>query len=174
MELKLKNWEIEIAASIYRKFGPVKDVNAKWDISDNVVSLSGIVDKLNEIKKTPQDLIDYNKKNEDIAGKFGTKVGSLVANNGEVIPKYEFHDAKGYSEALKKLNEEYKAALEYEPKRREDIRKILDKEVKVVLNPINYDAVSELIDANELAFMRKFGLVVASNSQSKDIIATIN
>jgi hypothetical protein len=174
MELKLKNWEIEIAAGIYRKFGPVKDVQAKWDISDNVGAISGIVDKLNEIKKTPQELLDYNKKNEEIAGQFGTKVGSLVSNNGEVIPKYEFHDAKGYSEALKKLNEEYKTSLEYEPKRREDIRKILDKEVKVVLLPVNYDAISELIDTNELAFMRKFGLVVASNSQSQEVIATIN
>lgn len=174
MELKLKNWEVEIVAGIYRKFGPVKDVQAKWDISDNVAALSGIVDKLAEVKKTPQELIDYNKKNEVIAGQFGTKVGSIVANNGEVIPKYEFHDAKGYSEALKLLNEEYKTALEYEPKRREDLRKILDKEVKVVLVPIYYDAIAELIDTNELAFMRKFELVLSSNSQSKESIGTIN
>jgi hypothetical protein len=175
MELKLKNWEIEIAAGIYRKFGPVRDVQTKWYISDNLGVLSGIVDRLAEIKKTPQELIDYNKKNEEIAGKFGTKIGSLVSPNGEVIPKYEFHDSKGYAGALKKLNEEYKSSIEYEPKRRDDIKNILDKEVTVNLVPLAYDTISDLIDANELAFMRKFGLVVSSlNSQSEDKVATMN
>jgi hypothetical protein len=155
----MKNWQEEAVGRIWKKFNTVENVMCKWDVSTAMLTLGPDIDALAQAKKKPEQLEAYYRENEQIAQKYGTKTGEVVTPYGDVLPRYSFTDVDSYNAELKVLNEKYEEVLKLEPDRIEGIQVLLNTEVEVDIKAIDYEHVSKLIDAGELAFLRGLGLI---------------
>jgi hypothetical protein len=146
--------DVDELLKIFKKLAATIEVIPRWEIAKRMKVLKSIMEPVNEARNLPESIKEYNTKQERIFEKYGTPV---PAQNGGV--GYRIDDWGPVNDDISKLKEENKEILEQEIKRRKDIEFLLNKEISIDIEPIDYEWCGELINGNDLVMLMEFDLV---------------
>lgn len=157
MDLKYRDVDernAEGLLAIFKKLAKTKEVIPMWEIAKRLKVLKTVMEPVEDARKLTDEMKIYSEKQEKIFEKHGTPVPNQNGGIG-----YRIEDWKLVNDDIEELKEENKELLEHENKRRKDIEILLNKEVSVDIEPIDYEWCNGLIDGNDLVVLMGFDLV---------------
>lgn len=152
--MDLRYRDVDGLLVLFKKLAKTKEVIPMWEIAKRIKIFKLIMEPVEEARKLSDDMKYYNEEQEKIFQKHGIPIPN---QNGGV--GYRIDDWKSVNDDIAELKEENKELLEHENKRRKDIEILLNKEVSVDIEPIDYEWCKDLIDGNDLSVLMEFNLV---------------
>lgn len=146
--------DVDELLKIFKKIAVTIEVIPRWEIAKRIKILKSVMEPVNEARKLTDDMRIYNEEQEKIFQKHGTPVSGQNGGIG-----YRIEDWKLVNDDIAKLKERNIELLEHEIKRKKDIEILLNKEVSIDIEPIDYEWCGELIDGNDLVTLMEFNLV---------------
>lgn len=167
MECKMKNMDLKKMNVILGKVGATSDPMNCWELSSRILDLDRLVEPIKKIEEDPEWISKYREERSLLISSLRKHVGDIQDPFGNKIARYEKKDDSSEEQLILKLNEledKYKDEISREEKRKSRIAEVMEKEVDVKIEPIEYEWCFDngklLISTNELVFLRKHDLVV--------------
>jgi hypothetical protein len=149
----MKYRDVDALLKIFKKLAKTVDVIPRWENAKRVKILKEIIGPIDIAREVTDEMKSYYEKQDRIFEKYGTPVSSQGGMG------YRIENWGPVNEEIAILKEENKDLLEKEIERKKDIELLLDKDVEVNIEPIDYEWCGDLIDGNDLVVLMDFDLV---------------
>ena len=171
--VKMKNRDVKILGSILKKIGKTDDPIACWNMSSRVIQVEGKLLPIEDAEKEPEKIKKYSAERYSLLEKYRTKSKSMQDPFGSVMSVFDVKNSESeaiLASEMKKLDEKYKEEIELEKDRILKLRELMDIEVEVDIEPVNFKWCvgsngKSLIGVDEIVFLRKFDLIVNDSDE---------
>jgi hypothetical protein len=149
----MKYRDVDALLKIFKKLAKTVEVIPRWENAKRIKILKEIIGPIDTAREVTDEMKSYYEKQDKIFEKYGTPVSSQGGMG------YRIENWGPVNEEIAILKEENRDLLEKEIERKKDIELLLDKDVEVNIEPIDYEWCGDLIDGNDLVVLMDFDLV---------------
>lgn len=151
--------DIGIYLNILKK-NAVISVDARWEIADRKRRLREIMEPVDEARELPDKMKEYNKEYQAIFRSLGISMGNQI--------KVASGKEKELEAKLLELMGRYKDVLEDEEARKEEVEKLLKREVEIDVDPISYKWCGDKLDSNDIDELMRLEMVYKDEDDDDD------
>lgn len=154
MKKMMKLREIERLRHLIKKGQQVVDVFNRIEFAQRGRITRELLRDVEVARELSDDMKEYQKKEADVYLKMGTRVTMPDGKIG-----YKIEDWAPVIETLGKLQKEYKEIIEADKRAKEDIEKLLDREVELEMDPMKNGWFENFINGDDVEFLLEHGLL---------------
>lgn len=153
---------------ILTKTKKISDAVVQWEIAGRRLDIERLKAPLDEALTQSDRVKEFNRKYRQFLERNGTPESGVKFADGSIMLNYKLDDA--LKEELNKLRDNFKNDLDEEEVRAATQEDLLKKEVTAEFEPIKFewisDIIGDVIDGDDLSFLRRHKLVTAPKKDS--------